>query len=235
MTQHILQNQATSFCMLENVSVFLDRRNDKYHYINHEKTKILNAIQASFRKEGPAHDHNLNLPADGLLDFTNKGLLTTVPHEGKPLHPVTRNSPCESVYDIYWKRRVRPITVAILAWEYFLLQHRLKGERLYDTTQRAEILKAGLAGKKINLSDEDIATQAKRIIDSRYFVYSYQDKCLFDSCLFFTHYLKKGIPVDWVFGVDLFPFHAHCWVEYKGRVLNDHLERVMRFTPIYVI
>ena len=116
MTQHILQNQATSFCILENVSVFLDRRNDKYHYIDHEKTKILNAIQASFRKDGSTHGDHLNLPMDALADFTKKGLLTTTPHEGKPLHPVTRNSPRESVYDVYWGRRIRPITVASLAW-----------------------------------------------------------------------------------------------------------------------
>ena len=235
MTQHILQNQATSFCMLENVSVFLDRKNDKYHYIDHEKTQILNAIQSSFHNDGPAHGQDLNLPANTLLDFRQKGLLTTTPHEGKPLHPVTHSAPCESVYDIYWKRRVHPITVTTLAWEYFLLYRRLKHERLYDTTQRAETLKADVARKMINLRDEYITTQAKQVIDSRYFLYSYQDKCLFDSCLFFTYFLKKGIPVDWVFGVDLFPFHAHCWVEYKGRVLNDHLERVMRFTPIYVV
>ena len=45
----------------------------------------------------------------------------------------------------------------------------------------------------------------------------------------------KGIAATWTFGVRLVPFGAHCWVEYEGAVLNDHLEHVGGFAPILTI
>jgi hypothetical protein len=59
-------------------------------------------------------------------------------------------------------------------------------------------------------------------------------RCLFSS-LSLLHFLHaNGVRVYWVFGVQLSPFAAHCWLQRGPVVINDRLERVRRFTPIMV-
>ncbi|WP_271145909.1 lasso peptide biosynthesis B2 protein [Brevundimonas sp. NIBR10] len=50
------------------------------------------------------------------------------------------------------------------------------------------------------------------------------------SCL-----ARRGVPVDWVFGVRTWPFAAHCWLQQGDTVLADDLDRVLGFTPILIV
>ncbi|MFN7110069.1 MAG: lasso peptide biosynthesis B2 protein [Brevundimonas sp.] len=43
---------------------------------------------------------------------------------------------------------------------------------------------------------------------------------------------RRGVAVDWVFGVRTWPFSAHCWLQIDDRVIGDRLERVSAYTPI---
>ena len=45
---------------------------------------------------------------------------------------------------------------------------------------------------------------------------------------------QEGIGAQIVFGVTM-PFAAHCWVQQGDVVLNDALDRVLRFRPIMVL
>jgi hypothetical protein len=58
--------------------------------------------------------------------------------------------------------------------------------------------------------------------------------CLFDSlCL--VHFLAQfGHFPQWIFGVKLEPFGAHCWVQSGDVVLNDTVEVIGQYTPILV-
>ncbi len=56
--------------------------------------------------------------------------------------------------------------------------------------------------------------------------------CVPSSMLLLCYLRRHGIHAQWVFGVQTFPFEAHCWVEYDGVVLNDTLEHVCWYTPI---
>ena len=235
MSQQIFQARSTSYCLLDNVSVFLDRRNDKYHYLDREKTQLLNRLQNGLSSYD-AREENEPPNASGVVEeLITKNLLTMKQDDGKALQPLTHESPHASVYDIFWEKRFHPVMTARLAIKHAALQRRIKRDSLYETTQRSEKLKARVLKSASTEPGDSMTIEARRIIDSRYFVYTYKDKCLFDSYLFFEHFTKQGIPVNWVFGVNLYPFAAHCWVEYQGLVLNDQLERVAAFTPIYII
>lgn len=59
--------------------------------------------------------------------------------------------------------------------------------------------------------------------------------CLFDGLALARFLRGEGIAVQLVFGVRLDPFGAHCWVEYRGRLLRDRLETVHAFAPIMAI
>ena len=234
MTQKYFQAPAVSYCLLDNVCIFLDRQGDKYHYLDRKKTGLLESLRNGLGPEDALPKNETSSAFHIVQELVSKNLLTEN-GTGKALEPVAHQIPSASVYDSYWKRRLHPTTIAYLASKHHKLQQRLKQESLYDTTQKAEKLKDKAGKHNSNLDSEKILDKARRIIDSRYFVYTYKDKCLFDSCLFFEHFTKQGIPVDWVFGVNLYPFSAHAWVEYEGLVLNDELERIAAFTPIYVI
>ena len=59
--------------------------------------------------------------------------------------------------------------------------------------------------------------------------------CLGDSLALMCWLGRGEERATLVFGVKLDPFAAHCWVEREDIILNDHPERVERFTPVRII
>lgn len=58
--------------------------------------------------------------------------------------------------------------------------------------------------------------------------------CLTRSAMLAGFLRRGGLRADWVFGVRLWPFAAHCWVQQDDVCLNDDVERLVAFTPILV-
>lgn len=58
-------------------------------------------------------------------------------------------------------------------------------------------------------------------------------ECLVRSALLMRFLQRRGLEADWVFGVRLWPFTAHCWVQLDNICLNDDVERLTSYTPIY--
>ncbi|HEX3423755.1 MAG TPA: lasso peptide biosynthesis B2 protein [Sphingomicrobium sp.] len=59
--------------------------------------------------------------------------------------------------------------------------------------------------------------------------------CLSESLGLIRWLAEHGGGATLVFGVKLDPFAAHCWIESRDTVLNDHPERVGRFTRVRTI
>lgn len=57
-------------------------------------------------------------------------------------------------------------------------------------------------------------------------------QCLFDSLALKLFLAKYGLFPQWIFGVRLNPFAAHCWLQHGETLVNDSLDFVGRFTPI---
>lgn len=57
-------------------------------------------------------------------------------------------------------------------------------------------------------------------------------ECLFDSLALKLFLAKYGVFPDWIFGVRLNPFGAHCWLQHGDTLVNDSLDAVRPFTPI---
>jgi len=60
-----------------------------------------------------------------------------------------------------------------------------------------------------------------------------EGECLVRSALLMRFLRRRGLRADWVFGVRLFPFMAHCWVQAGDLCLNDDVERLTAYSPIY--
>ena len=59
--------------------------------------------------------------------------------------------------------------------------------------------------------------------------------CLPDSIAFLWFVMRRGHAPRLVFGVEAFPFTAHCWVQDGDTVLTDALDHAGRFRPILAI
>lgn len=59
--------------------------------------------------------------------------------------------------------------------------------------------------------------------------------CLFRSRMLLAFLRKSGLNATWVFGVRTWPFEAHCWLQVEDLVLDDTLDNVRNFTPIFTV
>jgi hypothetical protein len=60
-------------------------------------------------------------------------------------------------------------------------------------------------------------------------------QCLFDSLALKRFLAKYGLFPEWIFGVHLNPFAAHCWLQHGDTLVHDSLDFVRRFTPIMAV
>ncbi len=63
----------------------------------------------------------------------------------------------------------------------------------------------------------------------------FQGVCLYRSFYLLAFLRRRGFEATWVFGVQAWPFEAHCWLQVGDTVLDDSLDRVRPFTPILAI
>lgn len=83
--------------------------------------------------------------------------------------------------------------------------------------------------------DERVSELVSEFIRCRPFLYSHAQECYFD-CMVLMHYLLSAkVKSEWVFGVKLDPFMAHCWVQFGDFVLNDRLEHIADYKPILIV
>jgi hypothetical protein len=59
--------------------------------------------------------------------------------------------------------------------------------------------------------------------------------CLPDSIAFLWFVMRRGHAPRLVFGVEAYPFTAHCWVQDGSAVLTDALDHASRFRQILVL
>jgi len=63
----------------------------------------------------------------------------------------------------------------------------------------------------------------------------FRPKCLFRSFAL-LHFLDRyGLGADWVFGVQLFPFRAHCWLSTGDLLLNELSHGIEDFRVIWIV
>ncbi|PXA86225.1 lasso peptide biosynthesis B2 protein [Nostoc sp. 3335mG] len=59
--------------------------------------------------------------------------------------------------------------------------------------------------------------------------------CLRDSAALFALLSRRGIDCQLIFGVQLDPFKAHCWVQSGSTILSDTLDSARSMRPILTI
>lgn len=62
-----------------------------------------------------------------------------------------------------------------------------------------------------------------------------KDRCLADALALHACLALRGFPTTIVFGVQLGPFQAHCWIQHGDVVLGQDIEIVRAFRPILAV
>lgn len=63
----------------------------------------------------------------------------------------------------------------------------------------------------------------------------FQGVCLYRSYMLLRHLRRRGFDALWVFGVQTWPFAAHCWLQVGETVLDDTADNAAAYTPILVV
>ena len=226
-------NKGVRFCYVGDCSIFLSIQDDRYSYAGIEQTNTLRQLSHTFpHRDLPSQRDGKHRELDALI---RQNFLVLAPDEGDPLKPTSWPSPIASVYDNYWERAFKLAAIAKLWHHYYTAKIDIKKNTFSEILEKTKKRKSQILPWRNDIDKTVAIDMAHTFIDARSYVYSYFDKCFLDSYVLFKYLASNKVPVDWVFGVDLFPFSAHCWIEYQGVVLNDSLERTLAYQPIHIV
>ncbi|SEJ92117.1 Transglutaminase-like superfamily protein [Sphingobium sp. AP50] len=91
--------------------------------------------------------------------------------------------------------------------------------------------KAGLLYERDRFVAQDLISLVRHF-QAQGRILSNRDRCLAHSIALRWRLEREGHGAALVFGVRLFPFQAHCWLQRGVTVLNDHHEHVAQYTPV---
>ena len=217
----------TFFCLADNHYVFLDLRNDEYMCLGRAQTEEFREMLDGSR---PLDDDSVIVKT--LLD---KHLFVEDEADGKQPIPETVESPSASLITGAADRprpAIRPLHVLRFFAASGAASWNLRFQSIEDTVRKVERRK---------LANRDVPADRSRVIElftifqalRPYYPRPYL--CLFDS-LALVHFMARfGVFPEWVYGVKLEPWGAHCWVQSHDLVVNDIVDNVNGYTPIMSI
>ena len=78
-----------------------------------------------------------------------------------------------------------------------------------------------------------MAALVARRFETLWLFLPFRGKCLFRSFVL-LHYLRLyGLGADWIFGVSLFPFSAHCWLASNDLLIGERAHRIGQYEVIF--
>jgi len=213
--------------------VFLDITRDRYFCLTGEPAHLYSELIASrSRSRSSAKGAAL---ADKLV---SRGLLVAGEqdvHLGERAEPISLHGALDDLaYPPHTSVRLRDI--ARFVRQYAICAHlqNPRKRNLVHIFEDVRILKS-TAQQRTSRAGRDAAALTRSFLQIRPWFFTTHDACFFDSLLLVRFLARAGVPADWVFGIRLSPFRAHCWVSYEGLILNEDSDVVEGFEPILVV
>lgn len=231
MSQYLLHENAY-LAECSGTFVFLDLQSDRYIG--------LSTRQAAWLGEATRNGGPISVDALRFLEkLCTSGLLTVDITQGRPLVPtgIGLAPPSSGMLPGLCRKNAGLVALAQFIPTMAVglpLFHALRSKPLALTN----CVKAWKARTYREATDTSIAAAIAASSSlhslSPYFI-STRDNCLQLGFLLARLLASAQIPFDWVFGVRMAPFKAHCWIQSGGVVLNDSLDHVAQFKPILII
>jgi hypothetical protein len=207
--------------------VFIDLKQDDYTLVNGGAAAALRMLSA---QTTPTEN-----VADDLSELLQGGLLTTERNAGRLVTPTQVDLAVDSLVDRETLRdtSVTPGHVMNFLAACTKASMHLRWRKIEDTVLSVAHRKAKYASDQpLDLARARRLTAAFQRLRS-FFPANYL--CLFDSLALLEFLAKYRVYPNWVFGVRLEPWAAHCWVQYGHCAFNEEVEEAVNYTPIMVI
>lgn len=211
-------------CRRGDAYVFLDLRRDDYTMVDGDSAAALTAAIGGIE---PLPEH----ASKALDELLQVGLLTTDAVVGSAIVASQVVSATDSLVDTEALpgAEVRLGHVWRFAMAYMKAFWRLRFTQLEKTVRRLERRKqrAGLSFSDLHRARDLTATFQKIRL---HFPVRYV--CLTDSLALLEFLAMYGIFPDWVFGVKLEPWAAHCWVQKDDVLFNEVADEAGSYSPV---
>lgn len=227
----------TFFCLADHHYVFLDLRSNAYICLARAHTDAVKALLNGYSvvDERSAYMRLYDSSdADAVIQaLVQKGMLVESEASGKLPTQARVDAPAASLIEDLGRPCLAfgPSHV----WNFLIASSaaskHLRWQSIEQTVRTVEARKSAQATAAMPADNARI-TNLFGIFRMLRPYYPRRYLCLFDS-LALLHFLARyGVFPQWVYGVKLEPFGAHCWVQAGGLVVNDIIDNVRTFTPI---
>jgi len=219
--------------MVNNNVVILDLRRDNYLALDQDTSKLLHPhlqlLCSAIGMTGPAERHPLS---NVLRDLIERGLLSTSAYPHNSFRPLRLTEPHSAIIANHASNRHIRIHDAACYFASAItaaISLRLLSLHKIVTTERRRTISRR---SQPQAYDSSLTESLCSIYSRLRIVIDNPQHCLFDSLALKRFLARYGLFPQWVFGVRLDPFAAHCWLQHETTVLNDSLDFVRSFTPI---
>jgi hypothetical protein len=211
-----------SFCLAQGKPIFLDTVADRYF------TLTVSGEESFLRLVDSEGDQP---PSDELAGLVRNGVIEA---SGEALPPLPCSVPPNAHQSMLDAPRplLDPIQFAAAAMELMRVTAMLKRGRFHALIEDLRRRKERLA--KADPRPASALPVAAAFARTAYWS-SPHDRCLPRSIAVARRLISMGCRPDLVIAVQIQPFRAHCWVQYRDQLVNDRRETVEVFTPILVV
>ena len=217
-------------CQRGDAFVFLDLAQDEYTLIMGEAAAALSEL---LRKAGSTR--LTPQLTESLQELIQAGLLTTDSKAGRPFTAMPGAGAIQPVLDLETPPRptVKLSHLYNFAVACTTAAVRLRWSRIQNTVSAVAMRKARHGSRQ--RVDLDQARQLAAIFHRLRGLFPANYLCLFDSLALVEFLARYDVFPEWVFGVKLEPWAAHCWIQHQQITFNESVEQAAAYTPIMVI
>ena len=229
MQQRYRISEGIGFCRFEGRTIVLDIAADRYWQLGEDAGRLLESVGAGTPS---------GIDEDALARLVTLGFVAPA-GEGAPATPTCPGSAIGASLSLPSKSALEQARqqdhagwmmaceVAMLAFAARVALRRLALKSILDR------LSARRQRDTPTPPDTNLEQLAQGFARCRRLV-PLRPRCLPDSIAFLWFAMRRGHAPQLVFGVEAFPFTAHCWVQDGDVILTDALDHASRFTPIMV-
>lgn len=211
-----------SHCSFPGCAIVLDLDRDRYWQVGMDASAALDWL--ADRRAGPIAPGQIErLERLGFVEPAKpESPLKQAPSLPFPTHSAIEGNARKQAFD--------PIAATEVAYLAAMARRLVERRSLHWNIADIEHRRTG----KGMASSGCVAALAQAFIRYRRLVPS-ANKCLPDTLAFLRFAARRGHYPRLVFGVEAWPFAAHCWAQTGELVLNDVLDHARSFSPIRVI
>jgi hypothetical protein len=244
--EQYLLSRHVHLCPLDNQTVLLDLRQDRYIAVGASQSEALadwvlgwpGAVARDADSPSAPQSSNRAYRVKQLLrKMLSAGILTMDPDLGKNASPIVLPRPQRTLVrpDLEIRPAVRANFLAKLALAVATATLDTRLRSIQSMVRRVQGRKERYTrgGPHFDLAKAEDVVQ--KFVYLRPLFFQARNECLFDCRVLMALLSYYRLFPQWVFGVMANPFGAHCWVQMDDLVVNDTPENVRRFRPIFAI